>query len=252
MRNIKLTIEYDGTNYSGWQVQKSTVHSPQSTLKTIQEEIEKAIAKITGKRSKLYGSGRTDRGVHAKEQIANFHTLSRLSLDTLKRGLNAVLPDDISITKIEEVDKNFHSRFDVKAKTYRYTILNSKSSSPFIKNYSLYIPYRLNLSTMKKEARVLLGRHDFKSFRASDKKQKSTVRTIKKINIGSKGSLITIDIEADGFLYNMVRNIIGTLIEIGRGKFPPGSIKRILKAKDRTVAGPTAPAHGLCLMKVRY
>ena len=246
MRNIKLTIEYDGTNYNGWQTQRKG-------LKTIQAEIEKAIAKITGKKSHLYGSGRTDSKVHAKGQIANFHTNSSLALKRLQRGLNAVSPDDISITKTEEAAKNFHSRFDAKAKTYRYTILNRKSSSPFIKRYSLYIPYRLNLSTMKKEAKALLGRHNFKSFQASDKKERSAVRTIKKININnSKDSLITIDIEADGFLYNMVRNIIGTLIEAGRGKFPPGSTKRILNAKDRNQAGPTAPAHGLCLMKVRY
>lgn len=253
MGNIKLTIEYDGTNYNGWQRQSSR-------FKTIQEEIEKAIKKITGRNPKLYGSGRTDSGVSAKGQVANFHTNSNLSLEKLRRGLNAVLPRDISIIKTEEVSKSFHSRFDAKSKIYRYTILNRNSQSPFLNRFCLHIPCKLNLSLMKKEAKILSGRRNFRAFAASGKlacrqagKEKSTIRTIKRISVSkNEDSTITINIEADGFLYNMVRNIVGTLIEVGRGKFPPGSMKRILNAKDRTRAGPTAPAHGLCLMEVRY
>ncbi len=253
MRNIKLIIEYDGTNYNGWQIQKSKIKNQKSKLRTIQEEIEKAIAKITGKRPELYGSGRTDSGVHAKAQVANFHTNTSLSLNKVKRGLNAVLPKDISIIKTEEANKDFHSRFNVKSKIYRYTILNRNSQSPFLKRYSLHLPYKLNLLLMKKEAKVLLGKHNFKSFAATVKEEKSTVRAIKRITVNkNEDSLITIDIEANGFLYNMVRNIVGTLIEIGRSKLFPGSMKQILNAKDRTKAGPTAKACGLCLMRVKY
>ncbi len=261
MRNIKLIIEYDGTNYNGWQKQnpKSEIRNPK--LRTIQEEIEKAIEKITAKKPKLFGSGRTDSGVHAKAQVANFHTNTSLNLNKLKRGLNAVLPKDISIIKTEEANKDFHSRFNVKSKIYRYTILNRNSQSPFLKRYSLHLTYKLNLLLMEKEAKVLLGKHNFKSFAATGKIEKSTTRIIKKITIkthlhlrgaGMGLGIITIDIEANGFLYNMVRNIVGTLIEIGRGKLFPGSMKQILNAKDRTKAGPTAKACGLCLIRVKY
>jgi len=246
MRNVKLTIEYDGTNYNGWQVQRPG-------FKTIQGEIEKAIRTITGKKTTLYGSGRTDSGVHGKGQIANFHTNGSMPFSKLKPALNTVLPKDISIIKVKKVNKNFHSRYNAKSKIYSYTILNRKTNSPFLRKHTLHIPYKLNLSLIRKEAKVLLGRHNFKSFCASGNKHKSTIRTIKKITIiKNKNSAVIINIEANGFLYNMVRNIVGTLIEIGRGKFTPGTMKQLLKAKDRTKAGPTAPAHGLCLMKVRY
>ncbi len=252
MKNIRLTIEYDGTDYNGWQIQKEKGKSKKEKFRTIQGEIERAILKITGKKSNLYASGRTDSGVHAKAQVANFHSDANIPLKKLQSGINAVLPRDISVAKIEEADKAFHSRFSAKSKIYRYTILNRNSRSVFLKRYSWYIPYKLNLSLMKKEAKVLPGRHDFKSFAASGKEEKSSTRTIKTIAIKKYDDIITIDIEADGFLFNMVRNMVGTLIDVGRGRLSSGSIEKILNAKDRTKAGPTAPAQGLCLVEVKY
>ena len=263
MRNIKLTIEYDGTRYNGWQRQRSLKCKVESvklkrkvknpTLRTIQEEIEKAIEIITGKRSTLYGSGRTDSGVHAKAQVANFHTDCTLPTDKLQKALNAVLPKDISVIKTEKTHRAFHSRYSAKSKTYCYAILNRRVRSPFLSRYSLHIPHKLNFSLMRKEASVLLGRHNFKSFQAASRKGRPSVRKIKKIILSKdKNSVIKIIIEADGFLYNMARNIAGTLIETGKGKLPPGSMKKILNAKDRNMAGETAPARGLCLIEVKY
>ena len=262
MRNIKLIIEYDGTNYAGWQIQKSPqsiVHSPQT--KTIQETIEKVLEKILQEKVKVTGSGRTDSGVHALAQTANFRTSSPLPVSKIQKALNSLLPKDISIKEAEEADKDFHSRYSAKSKTYRYFILNSETRSAFLNKYAWHIPYRLNVSLMRKEAGALLGRHDFKSFCASGSSVKTTVRTIKKISVKEALSpqlsalsspAIIIEIEANGFLYNMVRNIVGTLVEIGRGKFPEGNLKKILLAKNRKQAGPTAPAQGLFLVEVKY
>lgn len=256
--NLKITLEYDGTNYSGWQVQ--TRHAG----KTIQQALEKTLGRILRERIKVIGSGRTDAGVHALGQVANFHSRCNIPPDKLQSALNSLLPKDIAAVKIEEVRADFHSRFCTKTKVYRYAILNRPYRSAFSRNNSYFYSYPLNLKLMQREAGVLLGKHDFKAFCASGSNVKDTIRTIKKIVIkknvqcsefrvqGFQGGLITIDIEADGFLYNMVRNIAGTLIEIGRGKFPEGSIKRVLHSKNRKLAGPTAPACGLTLLKVKY
>ncbi len=265
-RNIKLTIEYAGTSYSGWQVQNSrTPHAARRTPKTIQETIEKALQKILRKKTKLIGSGRTDAGVHAQAQVANFKTDSSIAIEKLCKALNAVLPDNISVIRTEEARADFHSRFSAKSKVYRYTILNRPYRSAILRDTAYFFPYPLNLKLMRKEAGILLGRHDFKSFCASGSNTKETIRTIKRITIRkltynlspithnlNEFPLILIDMEADGFLYNMVRNIAGTLIEIGRGKFSEGSTKKILLARNRKFAGPTAPAKGLCLLEVKY
>jgi len=253
MRNIKLTIEYDGTNYAGWQVQarvQKTEHRVQK--KTIQETIEKTLRKILQKRIKIIGSGRTDAGVHAQAQVANFKTASKITLEKLKRALNGNLPEDIKIIKIEEVTLDFHSRFYAKSKLYRYTILNRTHPSAFLRNTTYFYPHPLDSKLMQEEARPLLGRHNFSAFQACGSSVKDSVRTIKKVQIKKEGDLIYVDIEADGFLYNMVRNIVGTLIEIGRGKLPEGSAKKILLARNRKFAGPTLPAKGLCLLEVKY
>jgi tRNA pseudouridine38-40 synthase len=245
MRNIKLTVEYDGTNYAGWQCQKSKI-------KTVQETIEKAIQRILQDKIKIIGSGRTDAGVHAQAQIANFKTDSSIPLEKLQKALNAVLPDDIAITKVEEVGLDFHSRFSAKSKVYRYTILNRASRPALLKDRVYFLPHPLNLKLMQKEAKALLGRHNFQSFQAQDKKEKDSIRTIKNLKISRNRDFIYIDIEADGFLYNMVRNIVGALIEIGRGRFPEGSLRKILESRNRKLAGPTVPARGLSLIKVNY
>ncbi|MDP3732805.1 MAG: tRNA pseudouridine(38-40) synthase TruA [Candidatus Omnitrophota bacterium] len=252
-RNIKLTIEYAGTSYSGWQAQNSCQLSAVSCQqKTIQETIEKALQKILQEKIKVVGSGRTDAGVHAQAQVANFKTDSSIAIEKLRKALNAVLPDDISVIRTEEVRAGFHSRFSAKSKVYRYTILNRPSRSAILRDTAYFFPYPLNLKLMRKEAGVLLGRHNFKSFQAADKRERGATRTIKNIKIIRDKDFIYIDIEADGFLYNMVRNIAGTLIEIGRGKFSEGSTKKILLARNRKFAGPTVPAKGLCLLEVKY
>lgn len=245
-RNIRLTIEYDGARFCGWQSQRK------EKRKTVQEEIEKAGYKLFGKKINLIGAGRTDSGVHAEAQAANFKIDSNLPLRNIKRGLNSCLPEDIVITAADEVDISFHSRFDAKEKLYRYTILNRKIRSPLLKQHSAFVSYDLNINSMRKAAKYLIGRKDFKSFQASDKKEKSSIRTIKKLTIVSKPPLIEIYIQADGFLYNMVRNIVGTLIDVGRGRMKPDKVKEILSKTRRALAGQTAPAKGLCMVKVFY
>lgn len=252
MRNIKLTIEYDGTNYAGWQTQNSH--------KSIQETIEKALKKILREKVRIIGSGRTDAGVHALAQVANFRTRSRIPLLNLQKALNSNLPKDIAIVRTEEADSDFHSCFDAKSKIYRYCILNRPYPSALLRERVCFYHYLLDISLMRREARYLLGRHDFKSFCASGSDDKDTIRTIKNIKIRKVTpnsqllipNCIFIDIEANGFLYNMARNIVGTLVEIGRSKMPAQSMKKILKARDRKAAGPTMPAKGLCLVEVKY
>ncbi|MDP2942666.1 MAG: tRNA pseudouridine(38-40) synthase TruA [Candidatus Omnitrophota bacterium] len=244
IRNILLKIEYDGTNYSGWQSQKNS--------RSIQDTTEAALKRITGRKARLISCGRTDAGVHALGQIANFKTASHILLYKLQRGLNSVLPKDIVIKEIREAPLKFHSRFDARSKVYTYTILNGPAPAAISRNYVHHVPYKLNFGLMRREARCLVGKHDFKSFQAADKVERSSIRTIKRLDIKKAGNSIKITVEADGFLYNMVRNIIGTLVEIGRGRLKPGSMGKILKAKNRKLAGPTAPAKGLCLTEVKY
>jgi tRNA pseudouridine38-40 synthase len=277
MRNIKLTVEYDGTNYCGWQIQSHQItpsiklgtpcgrKPPSHHKKSIQGTIEKVLGKILSEKVRLIVSGRTDAGVHALGQVANFKTNSGISLQKLRWALNGLLPEDIVVTKIEQVSPDFHSRFDARAKVYRYAILNRNYPAALLKNRVYFYPYPLDIRLMRREARTLLGRHDFKAFCASGSSAKDTTRTIKRISIRKLPSelrpmsydlnhttLLSIDIEADGFLYNMVRNIVGTLIEIGRGKFPAGSLKKILLSKNRKLAGPNVLARGLYLLKVTY
>jgi len=244
--NIRLTIAYDGTKYAGWQVQKNA--------NTVQSEIEKALRKILREKVRLIGVGRTDSGVHAKAYVANFASSKGFPQSKVPNALNAILPKDISIVKARKTYKSFHSRFKAKSKLYKYLILNSSIDNPFVRKYYWKVPYNLDLSLMKKEAKTLLGRHDFKSFQAKSgqSKLKSTTRSLKKIAIHKKGEFVHIDIEADGFLYNMARNIVGTLVEIARGHLPEGTMKTVLKACNRKKAGPTAPAKGLTLLKVKY
>jgi tRNA pseudouridine38-40 synthase len=244
MHNIKLTIQYDGTRYAGWQFQKNAL--------SIQEVIERALKKITGENVTLTGSGRTDSGVHARAQIANFKTSSKIPLKNLLMALNSVLPKDIVVTHIDQVRPDFNSQHDAKRKSYRYTIVNNDYLSPFVRRFAAKCFYNLDIGAMRHAARYLVGRHDFTSFQTKDLRESSAVRTIKKIRIEKTGEMIYIDIEANGFLYNMARNIVGTLVEAGRGKISAEKVECILKNKDRALSGPTMPAKGLCLMKVYY
>ncbi|NQT96036.1 MAG: tRNA pseudouridine(38-40) synthase TruA [Candidatus Omnitrophica bacterium] len=251
MRNVKIEIEYDGTNYRGWQIQQRRPEGL-ATEKTIQGIIERVLSGILQDEIRIIGAGRTDAGVHALGQTANFKTKSKMPMAVIQRALNALLPKDIVIVDIEEAKPDFNARFDARSKTYRYQILNRDYSTALDRLYQYHLPYKLDPKLMQREARVLIGRKDFKSFQAADKKERMSVRNIRRLSVRKDGPVINIDIEANGFLYNMVRNIVGTLIEIGRGKFSPGSMRKILRAKDRTQAGPTAPAKGLSLLRVRY
>ena len=260
MRNIRLIIEYDGTGFNGWQTQRRLTppfkvqgsRFKGRKLKTIQGEIEKAAKKLIGKKISLIGASRTDSGVHAKAQVANFRTDSILPINNIKNGLNSLLPRCISIVSAEEAVLKFHSRFDAKGKLYKYTIVNRKSRSPLLHRYAAYFSYDIDIPAMRKAMRYLIGKKDFKSFQASDKKEKDSVRTVNRIRVISRPPIIEIYIQADGFLYNMARNIAGTLMEVGRGRFRPETVKEILEKKHRPYAGHTAPAKGLCLEEVFY
>ena len=244
MRNIKLTIEYDGTSYGGWQKQKNN--------RTIQQCIEEAIKLLTGEEVELIGSSRTDAGVHAKGMVANFITNSKIPADKFREAINTKLPDDIGIIKSEEVDKNFHSRYDSKGKTYCYTLVNRYEKVCLGRSYVYQVRDELNYNLMKDAAKYFLGKHDFKAFKTNGSSVKTSVRTISGLELELKGDVLKIFISADGFLYNMVRIIVGTLIEVGKGKIKPESIERIIKNGDRSKAGPCVPPNGLVLEKVFY
>ena len=269
MRNIKLIIQYDGTNYNGWQIQKSGVRGQGSMVKgrnnviTIQGVIQEAIKKITGEDVKVIGAGRTDAGVHAIEQVASFKTLSKLSADVIKKALNANLPDAIRIMDVSDVELDFHPRFDAKSKSYFYVIYNSPITSPFLYRYAWRVQQTLDVDAMKNAMDFLKGRQDFSAFRASGCSSKNPIRMIFYLSIelsdfihfmgiGLSGRFIKIRIEADAFLRHMVRNIVGTLVEVGKGKINAVNVKEIILSKDRNLAGPTAPARGLFLEKINY
>ncbi|MEW6356312.1 MAG: tRNA pseudouridine(38-40) synthase TruA [Planctomycetota bacterium] len=244
MRNIKITVEYDGTNYCGWERQKNGV--------SIQEMLEKAIEGVTRKKTVIHGSGRTDAGVHALGQVATFQTASEIPAEKLLLAINAHLPRDIVVRKIEEVYGKLHARYDARSKVYRYTVLTGPAGSALDRDRVYHVKYPLNVSRMRKAAKCLLGEHDFRSFTTEAWTRKNTVRTLLDVKIERQGDRIVFTFEGDGFLYNMVRAIVGTLIDIGRGHLKVEDMKVILEARDRSKAGPTTPAKGLCLVEVRY
>ena len=253
MPNLKLEIEYDGTRFYGWQVQNcQKARLKYNASRTIQNILEQTLKKILQEDIKLIVAGRTDSGVHALSQVANFKTGSKIPLDKLRWGLNCLLPEDIKVSRVKKVPLDFNSRFSAKSKVYRYTILNRKYSSALSAKHLYFFPHHLDIGLIRREAKALVGKHNFKSFQASEQRERNPVRAIKSIKISRDKNLLHIDIEADSFLYNMVRNIAGTLLEIGRGRFAEGSMSKILESRNRTCAGPTLPAKGLCLMKVRY
>ncbi len=244
VRNIKLTISYDGTNYHGWQTQLNGV--------TIQETIEQAIYTITKQNVNLIGSGRTDSGVHALAQVANFTADTNIPEDKIKIALNSVLPNDIRITDSVDVPIEFNSRFDAHDKTYMYQIYNDRVWSPFYSRYSCFVPVDLDFDKMKTAVKSLVGTHDFKGFMASNSDVKTSVRTIYETKLIQENQLIKFYINGNGFLYNMVRIIAGTLLDIGKGAKNINCIEEAIISKDRTLLGQTAPAQGLFLMNVNY
>lgn len=245
MRNIKITIEYDGSRYKGFQRLKDNDN-------TIQGKIEAVLSKMADEKIEIIGSGRTDMGVHAYNQVANFKTNSILSVKKINDYLNNYLPEDIVIKNVEEVDERFHSRYNVKQKVYLYKINNSKTQDVFLRKYSTYIEKPLDIELMKKASEYLVGEHDFTSFASSKSKKKSNIRNIHSITINKNKDMIDVFVEGNGFLYNMVRIIAGALIDVGLHKKTPEDIKLMLDKKDRSKASDTAPAKGLYLYSVKY
>ena len=250
MRNIRLALAYDGTDFHGWQ--------RQSAAPTVQGCLEDAIQRLTGASAPVCGSGRTDAGVHALHQVVNFHTASSIPCPNLVTALNDLLPPSVRVKAAEEAVPAFHARYAVRSKTYRYRILQTPVCSPFVGRFVYHHPYPLDGGRMAQAARLLEGEHDFTSFAASDGQNdedtKSMVRVIFQSRLlwRPRSLLLVYEVTANGFLHHMVRNIVGTLLEVGRGKLAPPDVLRILAARDRTQAGPTAPAQGLCLLKVDY
>jgi len=245
LKNFKITIEYDGSAYHGWQRQAAD--------RTIQGEIENALMTMTGDSVTVTGSGRTDAGVHALNQVANFLCATSLTPEIFLKGLNSLLPEDIVITSCKVVPEKFHARYDVKSKVYHYKILNRLLPAAISRQYAWHIRKKLDLSAMKEAIQCIIGSHDFKAFEGSGSPRASTVRCITSADlVKTDNDYLVLKIEGDGFLKFMVRNIVGTLVDVGLDKITSDDFKRILISKDRNLAGITAPAHGLFLMNVRY
>lgn len=276
MRNIRLVLAYDGTDFHGWQRQPN--------LPTIQDCVESAIERVTGEKSRVWGSGRTDAGVHALNQVANFKVACPIPCENLKRALNNLLPPTVRVKEATEVREDFHARYDVRRKTYRYRILQTPVCSPFLWRFVWHYPFPLDAAAMAEAARRFQGEHDFTSFAAvsededgvrsqesavriregkqaagnqlvhGGRQHKEMVREIfsSRLLRRPRTSMLIYEVAGTGFLHHMVRNMVGTLMEVGRGKLTPADVTRILAARDRTLAGPTAPAQGLCLVKVEY
>jgi tRNA pseudouridine38-40 synthase len=239
-----MVIAYEGTNYVGFQLQKNGL--------SVQEELQKAILKITGEFVIIHGAGRTDAGVHANGQVVNFNTTTVIEKERLKKAINAVLPADILVKLIASASADFHARFSAINKTYSYRIYNTEERPLFERNYVYHIRHKLNVEKMREAIPLIIGEHNFKSFQASGSVVQSTIRTVNFCSLESHGPQIKFIINANGFLYHMVRNIVGTLFLLGQGKIEIQRFQEIILAKDRNLAGPTAPALGLCLDEVYY
>ena len=244
MKRIKLTVAYDGTDYCGWQVQPNGM--------TVEEILNRELSALTGEEVKVIGASRTDAGVHAEGNVAVFDTETGIPAERIAYALNCRLPEDIVAVKSEEVPGDWHPRYQCSVKTYEYRILNREMPDPVCRRSTVHISYPLNLGDMRRAAGYLKGEHDFKSFCSPHTEVKDTVRTVHSLEIEKEGDIITVRISGNGFLYNMVRIIVGTLINVGRGACPPEKVKEILEARDRRKAAATAPAKGLVLKYIRY
>lgn len=243
--NYKLVLQYDGTKLNGWQKQGNTDN-------TIQGKLEAILERMYGEYVEIHGSGRTDAGVHALGQVANFHAPAKFSVEEIQSVLNEYLSKDIRVLSVETVDERFHARLTAKCKTYEYRIDNGTVANVFQRKFTMREELPLDLEAMRKAAAYLIGPHDFKTFCANKKMKKSTVRTIYSVDIEEKDGIVSIRYTGNGFLYNMVRILTGTLIEAGRGKIAPEEMQSIMAAQDRGAAGFTAPAQGLFLVEVMY
>ena len=244
MRNLKLVVSYDGTDFHGWQLQPG--------YRTVQETLETALAGLTGGRVRANASGRTDTGVHAVGQVVNVRTETRIPAEKLAAAVNAHLPADVVVKEAADVPAGFDANRDARRKLYRYVVHDGPVPDLFLRRYCHHARHRLDAAAMARAAAPLRGRHDFHSFETDWPNRASSVRTVTHLAVNRFGDWIWVDVEADGFLYNMVRAIAGTLLNVGRGYWPETHVAEILQAADRTRAGPTAPARGLFLMRVTY
>ncbi len=243
-KRVRLIVAYDGTNYHGWQVQKNGI--------TIESELNRCLTELLQEPIEVIGASRTDAGVHAMGNVAVFDTCSRMPAEKISYALNQRLPEDIRIQKSEEVDADWHPRYCDSRKTYEYRIYRGEFPMPLKRLYALHIYYNVDLEKMCEAAKFFVGEHDFKSFCQVGAQVKSTVRTVYDVSIIEEGADLVIRVTGGGFLYNMVRIMAGTLLEVGKGKIEPGQIPEIIQAKDREAAGSTAPAHGLTLIKYEF
>ena len=244
-RNLLLTLSYCGKNLHGWQIQQNAV--------TVQELFQNALYQVIGERPDIKGCSRTDSGVHANMYCISMHISHPITDDHLMMALNRYLPDDIAVTEVHEVADDFHARYSCKGKEYVYKVWNSRVRNPFLQGMALHYRYQVDVEALNREAQALVGAHDFTSFCTLDKREKGDfVRTVEYFRVERDGDMILFTVKADGFLYNMVRIMVGTLLAIGQGRIPYGSLSAIIAAEDRSKAGPTAPAHGLYLNQVFY
>ena len=244
MKRVKLTIAYDGTNYCGWQIQPNAI--------TVEEKINEALTDLLGEEIKVIGASRTDSGVHALGNVAIFDTETKIPAEKIAFALNQRLPEDIKIQESVQVEYDFHPRYANSEKTYEYRILNRRIPDPLERNYSHFLYGDIDIDKMRKAAAYIVGEHDFASFCSTGSQVQSTVRTVYQLDVDRQQDIISIKIRGKGFLYNMVRIIAGTLIQVGTNVIPPEYVREIIEAKDRSIAGPTAPAKGLRLVKIEY
>lgn len=245
MNNYKMILQYEGTRYQGWQRQESTEN-------TVQGKLELLLTRMCGQKVEIQGSGRTDAGVHARGQVANAHLETRMTPEEIRDYMNRYLPEDIGVLSVEMVPDRFHSRLLAKGKTYCYQVINSGIPHVFDRRYAYVYKEKLDVGAMRRAAEQLTGAHDFAAFTSAKKSKKSTVRTIDSITIEQEGDILRFLFSGDGFLFHMVRILMGTLLEVGEGKRRPEEMAGILAGRDRTLAGPLVPAVGLTLMEVRY
>ena len=244
MRRIKLTVAYDGTNYCGWQIQPNGI--------TVEEVLNRALSRLTGEKLRVTGASRTDAGVHARGNIAVFDTASTIPAERFAYAVNPLLPEDIAVVNSEEVPQDWHPRYQNSVKTYGYRIVNREMPDPLRRNYTWHVSFPLDIDKMRTAAEYLKGEHDFRSFCSIHTGAATTVRTVYMLDIGKTGDEIVIRISGNGFLYNMVRIIAGTLTEVGRGFRTPENVKKILEAEEREKSGATAPPQGLTLISIEY